>query len=160
MQNLSKCSVKHPGWTVVQRDVKFGYDLENFPLEIRTRSEIGSDKQMRISFYSAMEDYAGGGDIFFTSPPQCFLGHCNEESRIDFPTALPFGKGKVWRISLTRDSGVPRLVVWCNNKEILNLEITDTKCTDSRWGTTWSRDVEKIMFPSEDTASEYYRAGK
>ena len=121
---------------------------------------LGTDKQIRISLYSAVDHYAGGADLFFTSPPQYYLGHCTTGPRLYFPTSLPSGKDKIWRISLTRELGVPRLVVRCNNKEVLSLEISGTTCTYSTWSTTWSKDVEKIMFPSEDTASDYYRAGK
>ena len=139
--------------------MKFDYDLENSLLQIRTDSEIGSNDQIRTSQYSATGEYAGGADIFFTSPPQYWLAFCST-SNTNFPTDIPSETDKIWTFSLVRTSGVPRLKVQCNNKEVLNLEISDTTCTDSRWSTYWSRDVEKIMFPSEDTASDYYRAGK
>ena len=58
---------------------------------------------------------------------------------------------------LSRSSGI-KLTISCNGKEVLNLELSDTTCTDSRI-TNWSRDVDMIEFRSSDTASDYYRPG-
>ena len=148
------------GWITVQRDLQFDYDLDNSPLQIRTNSVIGGNDEIRISLYSAIGHFAGGADLFFTSPPQYWLSHCTSISKSDFLTDLPPETDKIWRINLTRNSGVPRLVVHCNNKEVLNQVISGTTCGDISWSIYWNRDVEKINFHSADTASDYYRAGK
>ena len=144
----------------MQRDLNFNYDLENSPLQIRTNnSAAGSNAQIRVSLYSATGDYAGGVELFFTSPPQYLIEHCSI-SRTNFPTDLPFEIDNIWTLTVTRTSDVSRLILYLNNTEVLNLVISDTTCTESTWSTYWNRDVEKIMFPSADTASDYYRAGK
>ena len=130
-------------------------DLENSSLEIKTDSVFGSDERVSVWFYNS--DYkstAGGVILHFTSTPQYELWYCT--SKTNFSTALPTGTNKVWRISLIRTSGI-RLVIHCNDVEVLNLLLSDTTCSSSYWNGYWSRDVEKIIFRSSDTASDFYR---
>ena len=141
----------------------FDYDLENLPLQIRTSNSVsGSNEQIRVSLYSVAGEYAGGVDLFFTSPPQYFLGYCSV-SRTNFPIDLPFEIDNmidIWMLTVRRTSDISRLIMHLNNTEVLNVVISDKTCVNSTWSTYWSRDVGMIMFPSEDTASDYYRTGK
>ena len=53
------------------------------------------------------------------------------------------------------------MVIYCNNKEVLNVVMSDATCTVSTWSTYWGKDVEKMKFDSSlDSASDYYRAGE
>ena len=133
------------------------YDLENSPLEIQTDSVVGSDEQVTVWFYTAQGDDVGRVHLNFTSPLQYWITWCRP-SWTNFPTELPSDNNKIWTITLTRTSGI-RLVIHCNNKEVLNVVISGTTCSNSAWSTYWSRDKEKIQFSSSDTASDYYRAG-
>ena len=142
------------GWIAVQREVKINYDLENSPLKIRTDSEIGKGDLLRMYFYNAHQDQAGGVIIYFRSPPQYWLGQCiSYGNSKNFPTALPSETDKVWTI--TRSSGTPSVVIHCNNKEVLNVVLSDSICDNSGWRAIWSRDAEKISFTSDDTTSDY-----
>lgn len=149
------CQPKPAGWIAVQRDVDINYDLENSPLEIKTNNK---DK-IRVRFHTASDEYAGAVSIFINQTPKYALGGCTISDRI-FSTPLPSGTDKIWRITLTRKSEV-RLILHCNNEEVLNVVIADT-CDDNGWRQNWIEDVdvEKITFPSYDKASEYYRPGK
>ena len=147
------------GWITVEPEVKINYDLENSPLQIWTNSEIGRNEVVKVWFFNAQGFSAGGLVLSFTSPPQYWLGYCNT-SLTDFPTTLPSETDKVWTITLTRSSGTPSLVIHCNNKEVLNVMLSDSTCDISYWDSYWSKDVEKIKFLSHDTASDYYRPGK
>ena len=110
-------------------------------------------------FYTAGKNYAAGVNLYFTSPPRYNLLDCST-SRTKFPTALPTETDKIWTMTLSRISGI-RLIIHCNNKEVLNVVLSDTTCGESDWSEKWSRDVEKIKFDSTfDTASDYYRPGK
>ena len=136
------------------------YDLMNSPLEIRTDSLIGSKEQVNVNFYTAKEVLAGGVFIRFTSPPQYLLGWCT--TWINFPTDLPSETDKVWMVFYNGTSSERQVKIYCNEKEVLNAVITDSTCTsDNSWSKYWSRDVEKIKFPSDstNTASDYYRQG-
>ncbi|KAL5251349.1 hypothetical protein ACHWQZ_G016894 [Mnemiopsis leidyi] len=152
---VPKCSIS--GWLAVQRDVYIDHDLENSPLQIKTNSEVGSNEKVWLRFYTAQQDYAGGITLYFSSSPQYHLNYCST-SYTNFPTELPSETDKVWTITLTRSSGKKGVVIHCNDKEVLNVVLSNTTCSDSRWSTYWSRDVEKIQFYIFDTASDFYRS--
>ncbi|KAL5247466.1 hypothetical protein ACHWQZ_G019369 [Mnemiopsis leidyi] len=145
------------GWIAVQRDVKINYDLENSPLQIRTDSEVGSNETVMLWFLNAQGYNAGGVNLHFSSPPQYLLYTCST-SWTKFPADLPSETDKVWKITLTRTSGVPRVVIHCNNSEVVNVTMSGSTCySSSDWSTLWSRNVDRIMFIWWDTASDYYR---
>ncbi|XP_063692853.1 uncharacterized protein LOC134824807 [Bolinopsis microptera] len=146
--SLSLC-----GWLPVERNVKIEWDFESTPLEIKTNSVLGRDDRVSVWFFSAEGEDAGGVQLWFTSTPQHFLGYCSQ-SLTNFPVKPPSTADKVWRFTLTRTAGV-RLVIHCNEVEVLNKLLSQSTCTDSRWSTYWNRDVTKIEF-SGDTASDYY----
>ena len=132
------------------------YDLEDSPLQIRTDSVLGSKKEVLVTFYSTGSSRVGGVYLYFSSPPQYQLIYCT--SGINFPTDLPSDTDKVWTIILSRVSDEIRVVIHCNDKEVVNVVLSDISCSSSGWSWDWSRDVEEIMF-SSDKASDYYRPG-
>ena len=134
------------------------HDLENSPLQIKTNSEVGSNEAVVLWFYTAQQVYAGGIYLYFCSSPQYWLYYCST-SFTKFPTDLPSETDKVWTITLTRSSGKKRVVIHCNDKEVLNVVFSNTTCSDSMWSNIWSRDVKKIEFDTSDTASDFYRPG-
>ena len=135
-------------------------DLENSPLEIKTDIDFGSDKRVYVSFSTSEKDYAGEVILIFTSPPQyVLLSYSCVTSWTNFPTELPTDTNKVWRITLTKTSGI-RLVIHCNEVKVLNVLLSDSTitCSNSKWaqwGNSWSKDIENILFKSGDRA--YYR---
>ena len=146
------------GWIKVQRGVRIDLNLEEYSLNIKTHSTIGSDDKVSVKFYTSQGVQVGGLSLLFTtgSTPQYNIGSCIMVST-DFLTSLPTDNDKVWRVTLTRTLGI-RLVVHCNEEEVLNFLISDSTCSDySEWSTDWSREVAKIKFLSGDTASDYYQ---
>ena len=137
------------------------HDLENSPLQIKTDSADGSDEYVAVMFYTADPERYNAGEVSlrFTSPPQYELFSCGTPWT-NFPTSLPTETAKIWTITLTRTSGTVSVIIHCNNKEVLNLVLSDTTCSTSYWSTIWSRDVEQIDFERHGTASDYYRPGK
>ena len=109
-----------------------------------------------MSFSTSERDYAGEVILLFTSPPQyVLLSYSCATSWTDFPTQLPTDPNKVWRITLTKTSG-NRLVIHCNEVEVLNVLLSESTCSDKRqWSNSWSKDIENILFKSGDRA--YYR---
>ena len=148
------------GWEAVQRKIKTEYDLENSPLQIRTDSVIGSDERVSLQLLTSQEKYAGGINIRFSSPPIYWLGYCLHQT--NFPSDLPSETDKVWQITFSRSSGAIRVTILCNDKEIVNMVLSDTTCTRSEWSTKWdiNKTVAIILFQEIDTASDYYRSGK
>ena len=144
------------GWIAVQRDVMIDFNLEEYSLNIKTDNTLGSDDKVVVYLYTSQGDWVGSLYLHFISTPQHWIGACNSDYTI-LPTTLPSDKDKIWRVTLTRTSGI-RLVVHCNEVEVLNTMISDTTCGDGRWSTYWSREVAKIKFPpGYDTASDYYQ---
>ena len=111
-------------------------------------------------FYTAQGERQGGFEYFFESPQQYRLLYCNSIST-NFPTALPSETDKVWTITLTRSSGSPRIVIHCNNEEVLDVVLSDATCDESSWSNQWSKDVGRIVFVNHFFASNHsYRPGK
>ena len=143
------------GWTQVKLDEYIDADLESSPLEIKTDSFLGSYEKVWVNFYTSEGEYAGGVIFLFLSTLQYWIRGCSN-SRTDFPAALMTDTIKVWRISLTRTSGI-RLVIHCNNEEVLNFVLSDSTCSyGSEWSDTWNKDIKQIRFEEGDTASDYY----
>ena len=137
----------------MQRDVRIEWDVESTPLEIRSNSVLGSDDKVVVVFYSAGGDSLGVY-LYFTPTLQYYLGYCSTYYT-NLPVTPPSANNKVWRITLTKTAGV-RLVIHCNEVEVLNILMSDSTCDNSEWSTYWNNDVTKIKFASVDTASDYY----
>ena len=134
------------------------FDLENSPLQIKTDSEVGSNEKVEVMFHSGFSS-AGRVLLSFYPPPKYSLSKCST-SWTNYLTDLPSETDKVWTITNSRVSGEIRVVIHCNDKEVLNVVLSDT-CSDSDWSEKWSWDVDKIHFSSaSDTASDFYRKGK
>ena len=145
-----------PGWIVVQRNVLIDFNPEEYSLVIKTDSALGSNDAVRMWFYTSQGDSAGYLNFYFTkNTPRYRIGYCSSD-RTNFPTNLPTDNDKVWRVTLTRTSGI-RLVVHCNEVEVLNTLISASTCGKSNWSYYWSGEIAKIMFYSYDTASDYYQ---
>ena len=114
---------------------------------------------MWVEFGTSGREYVGYVYIHFSSTPQYYIYNCMY-SHTNFPVSLPTEVEKVWRITLNRNSGI-RLLIHCNNVEVLNFLMSESTCYYSYWSTYWSRTVGKFWFyPYYDTASDYYRAGQ
>ena len=119
---------------------------------------LGSGKTIKLFCLTAENTRAGEVNIFFRSYPQYRLYFCNGTAT-DFPTDLPSEREKTWRITLSQVPGVTRVVLHCNNVEVVNVVLSDTTCHTSDWRNYWSLDVEKVRFP-ENTKPNFYRQGR
>ena len=139
--------------------MEIDFDLEKFPLEIKTDSELGSEEKVRIKLISnaAEHKYAGGITFYFTSMLKYWLWECILGDHPEFQTKVPTEVNKVWRITLSRTSGERRVVVHCNEVEVLNVVLSNSTCGKDGWTLPWSKDVVKIKFEHDDTASDLYR---
>ena len=130
------------------------WDLESTPLEIVTNSVLGSGDMVYVTFYSTDVDGAGAVKLYFTTTLKYYLEWCSR-SETNLPVTPPSAADKVWRITLTRTAGV-RLVIHCNDVEVLNTRLSKATCSSVYWNTFWNRDVIKIKFRRHDRASDYY----
>ena len=136
----------------MQRFVNIDHDLDNIPLYIKTDSVDGSLHLLIVNFLNNAGN-AGGLVIIFRDPPVYNLALCTSSPR-SFP-ALPSDIDKVWKITLKKSSEI-RLVIHCNDVEVLNVLMSDSTCAISGWKRYLSSYVDKIEFSSSDTASDFY----
>ena len=137
------------------------YDLENSPLEIKTDTTKGTNVFLIVWFLTAANEDVGGIWIDFTDL-RYFIWFCSgphTSSYSDLDTEPPAEDNKTWRISLDRSSGI-RILIHCNDIEVLDFVMSDTTCTNSFWKTYWSRNVDKMEFKSHDAASDFYKQGQ
>ena len=144
------------GWLPVQRQVSIEWDLESTPLMVRTNSVLGSDERVDVVLFSAEGELAGEVNLSFTSTLRYHLDGCTYWTYL--PVTPPSANDKVWRFTVTKTAGV-RLVIHCNDVEVLDMLLSDATCSNGGLNTYWSRDVTKIQFSFVDTASDFYRAG-
>ena len=142
----------------MERGVLINHDLESTPLQIKTNSKVGSNEELAVYFQTAVGDGAGGLLIYFKGTNHFWISSCST-SNSNFPADLPSEADKIWKIMLTRTSEI-RLVIRCNNVEVVNVVLSDSTCGDSDWSTVWKGDIEKLKFPTWDSSSDFYRAGK
>ena len=131
-------------------------DIEDSPLEIKTKAALGSNEKMFLRFYTDQIDDAGGISIVFSSPPQYKLLNCTDW--VDFKTNLPAPLEKTWSITVDKSAGV-RMLVHCNGELVVDELLSDQRCTTnpSSWSKYWSGYIKIIKFTSEDTASTHYK---
>ena len=127
---------------------------------IKTDSADGSDEAVNVAFFGAKNEQAGGLYFYLRSPPDYWLTFCSKPFK-EFPVPLPSALEKVWKMTVIRTSTENRIVLHCNDVEVLNVLIDATTCSheeglSKRWRTYYSRDVKKIQFVSTDTASDSY----
>ena len=142
------------GWIAVQRDVFLEFDLEKVPLQIKTDSLIGSDKQIQVIFHNENNEPAGGFNVKFTSTPLYWISYCKNNWK-NFPGNLPTDAEKFWRITLTRSPDI-KLTIHCNDAEVLDV-LLSSFCDYGEWNKVWSKMKTLIRFTSsDDTASNFY----
>ena len=138
----------------MKRGGKINYDLESFPLHVKTDSAVGSEETVIIHFFNAGNNLAGAINIYFASTIQYRVHPCTNKFS-DFPSSLPSVVEKTWRIALNKTSDI-RVLIRCNGVDVVNELISDSKCGNPNWSKIWNRDVEKIQFKESDTASDLY----
>ena len=129
-------------------------------MQIKTDSEFGSDDKIELQAYDlAIRNSAGDIEIIFSNPPKYKLDYCTDS--VEFPADLiPTEKNKVWTITRSiATTGKRRIVINCNNKEVLDLVMSESACTITGWDYIWKRDAKKVWVFA-DRAIDFYREGK
>ena len=129
----------------------FDFDIETYPLQIRTNSTAGSGDLLYVQFDDADGKDAGGVKISFEDPPQWALGYCMEAWK-DF--VLTQELIQTWTIKKVYGGGA--VLISCNDEEVVNYLYAASN--NSKCESKWSKEVSKIRFNPSDTASLEYRA--
>ena len=136
------------GWLSVTRNVKFDYDLEEHPLQIKTNSAVGSEDVVALYLYTAGGAYISNIRLVFYTTPHYRIYRCTDYTT--FPVDVPAEQDKIWTITKTATA----IKIECNEVEVVNLysDSSDDECAE-----IYSEDVERIKFANSDTASDEYR---
>ena len=118
---------------------------------------MGSNEEIAIKFLDYQKFQAGGFTVRFRSNPQYRIWYCSSDN--DFITDLPSETNKIWTIVLTRTSNVT-FVMYCNDKKVVNVVLSDKTCTNDNWNSYWNREVVKIELGKWNTAADYCRSGE
>ena len=113
---------------------------------------------MYLETYDAQDNYAGGIIIKFLSSVRYLFDGCFT-NYVDISANLPDTTNKVWRITFTKDAGT-RLVIHCNDIEILDTTASDSVCDHPNWKSFFDREMVEIHFVSGDKATDKYRPYK
>ena len=161
--------IKYPlntsDWKDVERHQFIPYDLEEYPIQIKTDSETGSGDIICLVVYNkeatdiSQYNDIGWITILFSNPMKYLVGLCSEtgyKANKEFQNPSPEEKNKIWTISKTST----HLVIQVNGVEVLNFEFATAPLLSC--ATQWGQDVTKIVFWSsdnsdDDTASDEYR---
>ena len=141
------------GGTAVERGVKINAELETAILLIKTDSKPGSNDALKVDFWTQGDDTAGGFHVSFGLSPTFRISWCTNWANL--PTNLP--AVNIWRVTVIKTPDI-RVQIICNEIEITNQLISESECTDTSDQSVkyWSRDVAKISFSVDDTASDFY----
>ena len=124
------------------------YDLETYPLQIKTDSVVGSNVQIAVLLYTVDNTYISTIQLYFSNTIEYHISDCSSWTTL---TNVPEEQNKVWTLTKTTTS----LTIHCNDVEVLNYVFSVS--SDSDCVSKYSQDVEKIWFHSSDTASDWYR---
>ena len=136
----------------MQRSKLLDFDFELGPLEIRADNFAISRVALR---FHTEKDQTAGSISFSLDEPGHFKYYLEKCTGWRYSSwNIPDSRYKIWRVDLIRTSDV-RVVIHCNNTEVLNFLISDLSCTES-WE-DWSKSVVKIQFLPDDVASVGFR---
>ena len=149
---IPKCEAPS-GWTAVKREVNLPWDLETTPLQIKTDSTAGSGERIIVAVFNKDNNWLSNVGVTFSSSMQYWINVCGAVKHL--PVKPPVEVDKIWTVIKTDTA----IIITCNGVEVLNYLFADSSNSDCI--TKLGNDVvEKIAFHSDDTASEFYKAGK
>ena len=135
-------------WVDVDHDNKLEFDIMTYPLQIETKSSLGSDDKVSVRFWGE-GSVIGDLTITFGAEPTYSISPCTA-IQMKF-SSLPEDDIKFWTIKKKDNS----LTLECN--DVLVLEYVFESSEEAQCSVSWSQDVDSIMFLSVDTASVRFR---
>ena len=122
------------------------HNLDAAPFLIKTDSSIRTGTTLVVWFYRRYSDALPSGiQIEMNSARHIKILKCRN-ALINFDTELPNDDIKIWRITKTQDL---RLIIHCNEMEMLNIQLSETLCTNFKnnwqkfWG--WGKGLQERM---------------
>ena len=116
-----------------------------------------SEEKVVLNMFTITSHLKGVLEIRFTETEEiengCYFSTCR--SHLPFKVEIPSDVDKVWRVTMQIDTDV-HFEIFCNDVEMAGGKFSDICISD--YESSWlGSQVKKIEFPSQDTASDYYR---
>ena len=131
------------------------HDLENTPLLIKTNTDTGlvSSEEIWIKLFDSTYVEIGEIIIYLRQNPLYHIRNCMKSYADISLTQFPSETNIVW--SILKQPG-PKLTVQGNNEMVIELLMSSSTCDVIGWESYWNKDVKKIMFSTDDRASNYF----
>ena len=132
------------------------HNLDTSTLMIKTDGSIRAGHLLVVWFYRRDTNNGPSGIHIDTNSNKYKILKCRH-SLERFNTDLPTENIKIWKITKTPE---PRLIIDCNDKEMLNVQLSETVCTSEKkwrnyWG--WGEGLqERIQFKSNRGKTYFY----
>ena len=154
--------ILHPsGWIAVQlqNNISIPHSLDTTPFQIKTERETESKDPIFLKFLDQNDAQHGGITIRFNPTPRYRLRNCHPYEQTEFDPAPPRNPVKVWTI--IKLPGPPiKVIVRCNDVEVLNTEINNNTCPSSIWMSRWHVPVAAVQIGHSSKGADFYRAGE
>ena len=146
------CYVTYCTLKEVVKGEKMPWNPDTQSIKVVTDSTVGSRDMLDVEFYDKVNSEAGSLKIAFRTPIKYSLGSC--ANLADFASVLPAAPDKNWTI--TYNTTELSVALQCNGKQVLNVMLTDSVCTNSDWRDVWEKEPTQIEFDMFDKASDSY----
>jgi hypothetical protein len=125
------------GWSATEVNKLIPFDWETTPIELKTNAARDSGKKLAVDFRTSNQNTGALSVTFNSDAPTYQIGFCSNQ--IKFDKALPASGEMIWRFTKIRTSDKKIIVqMHCNDKEMVNVELSDTVCPVEMYGgLTW-----------------------
>ena len=134
-------------WLQVETSNFIEHNLDKSTLMIRTDSSKRAGSNLAVRFYRESTATSPSGISINIKSASYLIFQCRHTWK-RFDAALPNDDIRIWKITKTPEI---RLIIHCNDKEVLNIHLSETVCTKFKrnwqnfWG--WGKGLqERIRF--------------
>ena len=144
-------------WQQVETSKFIDHDLDTSTLMIRTDSWIRAGTYLGVRFYRHSTNASPSGIDIDMNSSWYKIFKCRD-SWIRFSTDLPNDGVRIWKITKTPEI---RLIIHCNDKEVLNVQLSEAVCKNFKnnwqnfWG--WGKGLqERVKFAYHQSKTDLY----
>jgi hypothetical protein len=140
--------------------VDFDYNLESYPLEIKTNTELKENEPVIVVFKSSNGDMVGGFvfhvelDSNSAAILRYRISYCKEDLTTIPNVPSVAAVDAVWTLTLTRDTQI-KLKIKSKKNAKENILVLDSTCTYSGWEMYWNRKISKIQISSNGASASF-----
>ena len=144
-------------WNLIKRNELILHDLENFPLEILSNSEIGGNEFIRVTLFDANKARISHMYFDFREISHNFVYWeimCKDAATRIYKSDLPDTPNKVWKVTKTESF----IRLQCNGQNVAEVNFDESSSTLSDTCKDLAKqDVHYIRIRNDDTASDFVK---